>query len=197
MDKEIQRTFGEMRPPPLFRSIGPPGPSASRPPRRRLRSLFRRSRAAVLPTNTQPRQASVIHPFNDIQTGANVLPCPLTHNDFECNTVLNAQEFHPEANSNSRMHTALKSGVLADTLSLITTCPPQTQSRQEDRRRFPRLCPSPKSHGKSRGRRGRVVSPPPTSEEPTAESSVTMTDEQQKRRKRRRRRGVDCKRKRL
>lgn len=43
-----------LRPPPLFRSISPTGVSAGLPPHRRLRTIFRRSRA-VLPTDTRVR----------------------------------------------------------------------------------------------------------------------------------------------
>lgn len=94
MHKSIKRKVGISRPssslppPPLFRSIGPPGTtSASLPPHRRLRSMFCRSRA-VLPANTHPTEAS------DTQTGSTVM-CPLG-----CNDAL-SEDLHRRADARS------------------------------------------------------------------------------------------------
>ncbi|XP_044038414.1 uncharacterized protein LOC122869447 isoform X2 [Siniperca chuatsi] len=181
MHKSIERKAGisrpssSLRPPPLFRSIGPPGPSASLPPHRRLRSMFCRS-GAVLPANTHPTEASDTHTFTDIQSGnhAHTSTCPLG-----CNDAL-----QPEMDSDLRRRAAFRSGVFADTWSVVSACP-QTQSGQQDRQLFSHLCPSAGANGRNRGRQGRLVTPLQTSEAPAIKDK-----RQQKRRKRSYK--VDC-----
>lgn len=194
MDRSIQRKVGVSRPsstlqpPPLFRSIGPPGLSASLPPHRRLRSIFCRSRA-VLPADTHNIEASDIHTFTNILTGnhARTMMCPLGCNealseDIQPSTVLNALE--PEVDSDLHKRAVFRSGVFADTWSLVSVSA-QAQSGQQDRQLFSHLCPSARASGRNIGRQGRLVTPLQTSEDPTIKEK-----QQQKRRKRSYK--VDC-----
>lgn len=182
----ISRPSSVLRPPPLFRSIGPPGLSASLPPHRRLRSIFCRSRA-VLPTNTHPTEASDTHTFTDIQAGigARTIMSPLGCNDVlsedvRSSTVLKALQ--PEVDSHRRA--VFRSGGFADTWSTVSASP-QAQSERQDRQLFSHLCPSARASGGGRGRQGRSVTPLQTSEDPAIKEK-----QQQKRRKRSYK--VDC-----
>lgn len=179
MHKNIERKVGisrpssALRPPPLFRSIGPPGLSAGLPPHRRLRSLFCRSRA-VLPANTHSLEASDTHTFTDIQTGkhARTVLYPLACNDtlsedIQSCKVLNA--FQPDLHRGA----VFSSGGFADTSIVLAS--PQVQSGQL----FSPLCPSVRVSG-HRGRQGRWVTPLQTSEDP----AIKDKQQQQKRRKR-------------
>ncbi len=174
MQKSIERKAGisipssALRPPPLFRSIGPPGLSASLPPHRRLRSIFCRSRA-VLPANTHPIEASETHTFTDIQAGnrARTIKCPLGCNDvlsedIQSGTVLNALQ--SEVDSHRRA---------------------VFQAQRQDRQLFSHLSPSARASGRGRGRQGRSVTPLQTSEDPAIK-------EKQHQRRRKRSYKVDC-----
>ncbi|KAL7378106.1 hypothetical protein ABVT39_008494 [Epinephelus coioides] len=182
MHKNIERKVGisrpssVLRPPPLFRSIGPPGLSANLPPHRRLRSIFCRSRA-VLPANTHPTEASGTHTFNDIQTGhhARTLVCPLGCNDalsedIQSGTVLDA--FQPEVDSDLQRGAVFRPGGFPATW----LASPRVQ---QDRQLFSYLCPSAGAGGKDRGKQGRWVTPLQTSEDPAIKDK-----QRQKRRKR-------------
>lgn len=188
MHKSIERKVGipspspVLRPPPLFRSIGPPGLSASLPPHRRLRSIFCRSRA-VLPANTHPIEASDTHTFTDIQTGhhARTDICPLGCNDalsedIQSSTVLNALQ----PDSDLHKGAVFRSGGFANTWSIVSA-----STQVQDRQLFSHLCPSARANGSNRGRQGRWVTPLQTSEDPAIKEK-----QQQKRRKRRFK--VDC-----
>lgn len=179
----VSRPSSTLRPPTLFRSIGPPGHSASLPPHRRLRSIFCRSRA-VLPAHTHTTEASDIHTFTDIQTGnhACTILCPLGCNDvlsedIQCNTVLSALQ--PEVDSDLHRRAVFRSG---DTWSTESS---QAQRGQQDRQLFSHLCPSARASGRNRGRQGRLVTPLQTSED-----AAIKEKQQQKRRKRSYK--VDC-----
>lgn len=185
---EVLRPSSSLRPPPLFRSIGPPGLSASLPPHRRLRSIFCRSRA-VLPANTHTIEASDTHTFTDIQKGdhARVIMCPLGCSDvlsesIQSSMVLNALQ--PEADSFLHRRAEFKSGGFADPRSLLSASR-QAQSKQQDRQLFSHLCPSERGTGRNRGRQGRSVTPLQTSED-------AVIKERQQQKRRRRRYKVEC-----
>lgn len=168
MHKNIERKVGisrpssTLRPPPLFRSIGPPGLPASLPPHRRLRSIFCRSRA-VLPAHTHPAEASDTHTFTDILTGnhARTVVCPLEcddvfSEDVQPGTVLNALRPTEVAPQDLHRRAVFRSG---DTWS---TASPQDR---RDRQLLSHLCPSAAASGRNRGRQGRLVTPLQTSED--------------------------------
>lgn len=136
MKDGISGSSSSPQPPPLFRSIGPPGLSASLPPHRRLRSIFCRSRA-VLPANTHPIEASDTQAFTDIQTGnhAGTVISPLSRNDMF------SKDIRP--------------------WTLLNALQPEV-----DRQLFSHLCPSAQPSGRNRGRQGRMVTPLQTSEFP-------------------------------
>ncbi|XP_031690391.1 uncharacterized protein LOC116375907 [Oncorhynchus kisutch] len=168
-DVMLQRTGEEMRPsitlrpPPLFRSIGPSGLSASLPPHRRLRSIFRRSRA-VLPANTHAGKVSGTHTLQDLLSGThiNTLPHQLTPND-----VVSEKDVHINTDSETQTQpkrlmsahglTVLEppTGPLTDTLSFIVSA----KSRQQGGQPFFQLSPPLRTHIKGRARWGRAVSP--------------------------------------
>nr|XP_046187981.1 uncharacterized protein LOC124016451 [Oncorhynchus gorbuscha]XP_046187982.1 uncharacterized protein LOC124016451 [Oncorhynchus gorbuscha] len=168
-DVMLQRMGEEMRPsitlrpPPLFRSIGPSGLSASLPPHRRLRSIFRRSRA-VLPANTHAGKVSGTHTLQDLLSGThiNTLPHQLTHND-----VVSEKDVHINTDSETQTQpkrlmsahglTVLEppTGPLTDTLSFIVSA----ESRQQVGQPFSQLSPPLRTHIKGRARWGRAVSP--------------------------------------
>ncbi|KAK9535647.1 hypothetical protein VZT92_008017 [Zoarces viviparus] len=160
---EISRPSLALRPPPLFRSIGPPGPSAGLPPHRRLRSIFCRSRA-VLPANVHPIEASDAHAFTNIQTGnhAGTIVRPLSE-DTKSGTALIAHQ--PEVDSDLHTGAVFRSGVLAATRSSASAST-QVQSEQQDRQLCSHLCPTTRANGRNKGRQGRWVTPPQTSEDP-------------------------------
>ncbi|KAM9473662.1 uncharacterized protein ACWYII_008331 [Salvelinus alpinus] len=165
-DVMLQRTGEEMRPsitlrpPPLFRSIGL---SASLPPHRRLRSIFRRSRA-VLPANTHAGAVSGTHTLQDLLSGThiNTLPHQLTHND-----VVSEKDVHINTDSETQTQpkrlmsahglTVLEppTGPLTDTLSFIVGA----ESRQQGGQPFSQDSPPLRTHIKGRARWGRAVSP--------------------------------------
>ncbi|XP_064842586.1 uncharacterized protein LOC135554297 [Oncorhynchus masou masou] len=168
-DVMLQRTGEEMRPsitlrpPPLFRSIGPSGLSASLPPHRRLRSIFRRSRV-VLPANTHTGKVSGTHTLQDLLSGThiNTLPHQLTPNDvvsekdIHINTDSETQT-QPKRLMNTHGLTVLEppTGPLTDTLSFIVSA----ESRQLGGQPFSQLSPPIRTHIKGRARWGRAVSP--------------------------------------
>ncbi|XP_055753845.1 uncharacterized protein LOC129833340 [Salvelinus fontinalis] len=165
-DVMLQRTGEEMRPsitlrpPPLFRSIGL---SASLPPHRRLRSIFRRSRA-VLPANTHAGAVSGTHTLQDLLSGThiNTLPHQLTHND-----VVSEKDVHINTDSETQTQTKRlmsahgltvlepPTGPLTDTLSFIVGA----ESRQQGGQPFSQDSPPLRTHIKGRARWGRAVSP--------------------------------------
>lgn len=163
----VLRPSSNLQPPPLFRSIGPPGLSASLPPHRRLRSIFCRSRA-VVPANKHIIEASDARTFTDIETGdhAGTIMRPL-----DCIDVL----------SNSFLHRRpeFKSGVFAEPWPLLSASH-QAQSRQL----FSHICPSERSCGRNKGRQCRLVTPLQTSEDGVIK--------EQQRQRRRRRYKVEC-----
>lgn len=179
----ISRPSLVLRPPPLFRSIGPPGLSAGLPPHRRLRSIFCRSRA-VLPADAHPIEASDALPFMDIQTGdhTDTIVRPLSE-DLKSSTALYALQ--PEVDSDLHTGAVFGSGGFAASRSTASAST-QVQSEQQDTQLFSHLCPPTKATGRNRGRQGRRVTPPPTSEDPAIKEK-----RQQKGRKRSFR--VDCK----
>ncbi|XP_024246474.1 uncharacterized protein LOC112226305 [Oncorhynchus tshawytscha] len=168
-DVMLQRMGEEMRPsitlrpPPLFRSIGPSGLSASLPPHRRLRSIFRRSRV-VLPANTHAGKVSGTHTLQDLLSGThiNTLPHQLTPND-----VVSEKDVHINTDSETQTQpkrlmsahglTVLEppTGPLTDTLSFIVSA----ESRQQGGQPFSQLSPPLRTHIKGRARWGRAVSP--------------------------------------
>lgn len=173
MKAGISRSSSSLRPPPLFRSIGPPGLSASLPPHRRLRSLFCRSRV-VLPANTHPIEASDTRVFSDIQTGnhAGIIMSPLGCNDMF------SEDIQPEVDSDLHSRAVFRSRFFANTGSIVSTSS-QAQCGQKDRQLFSHLCPSAQPSGRNKGRQDRMVTPLQTSEDP-----VMKEKQQQKRRKR-------------
>ncbi|KAM7386317.1 hypothetical protein PAMA_009107 [Pampus argenteus] len=192
MDKSTQRKVGVMRPssslrpPPLFRSIGLSGLSASLPPHQRLRSIFCRSRE-VLPANTHTIEALDTHTFTDIQTDnhARKITCSLGCSDvlsesIHSSTVLNAQQ--PETDSYLHRRAVFKSGVLSEPWSLLSV-----NREAQDRQLFSHLCPSERATGRNRGRQGRLVTPLQTSED-----AVINQRQQQQQKRRKRIYKVDC-----
>lgn len=172
MDKSVQRKVSTLRPPPLFRSIGPSGLSASLPPHRRLRSIFCRSRA-VQPANTHSFEASDSHTFTDIQgdNHARAVMCPLDQRE------LISEDIQPSsADSDVLRRTLFGSTVSAN---------PQAQIRLHNRPLFSHLCPSARASEKTRGREGRLVTSLQTSDDPPVK-------DKQQRKRRKRSYKVDC-----
>lgn len=186
MDNSVQRTVGAsrpppvLRPPPLFRSIGPPGLPAGVPPHRRLRSMFCRSRA-VLPANTHVVGDSDVRTFTDILTGnhAPTIMCPLGCNDALSEDIRRgtmSAALEPAVDSDLQSGAAVfRSGFFADRVS------PRAHNVRQDRQLFSHVCPSARVNV----RQGSGVTPLQTSEEPAIKER-----QHQKRRKRSYR--VDC-----
>lgn len=176
MDKSTEMKVGPSRrssalqPPPLFRSIGPPGLLASLPPHRRLRSLFCRSRA-VLPANARTTEAS--NTFTDIHAAHHAHMCSL-----HCSDGLLEDVQSSTVESDSQRRAVLKSGVFTHTWGLVSKCP-RVQSKQPDTELFSDLRPSATINETLRGREARLVAPLQTSEDPAIKEK-----QQQKRRKR-------------
>lgn len=165
-----------LRPPSLFRSIGLSGLSASMPPHRRLRSIFCRSRA-VLPTNSHNIETSDLHTFTDILTNTHALS-----QEIRPNTMLNVLK--PEVDSDLHRRAVFRSGVFADTLSLVSANPnPKSQSGQQNRQLFSHCCPTARASVRNTGRQGRLVTPIQTSDDPVIKA---------KQQKRKRSYKVDC-----
>ncbi|XP_041736348.2 uncharacterized protein LOC121569443 [Coregonus clupeaformis] len=197
-DVMLQRTGEEirpsvtLRPPPLFRSIGSSGLSASLPPHRRLRSIFRRSRA-VLPANTHAGEVSGTHTLQDLLSGThiNALPHPLTHND-----VVSEKDVHintvSETQTQPKRHglTVLEppTGPLKDTLSFIISA----ESRQQGGQPFSQISPPLRTDIKGMARWDRAEAPLKMREDLGTGEGGLKEKQKVKRRKRRRRR-VDCK----
>ena len=190
MHKSIESKVGtgrpspsSLRPPPLFRSIGPPGSSAGLPPHRRLRSLFCRSRA-VLPADTHPTELSDTRIFTNIQTDSHArrIMCPLGFTDALSEDITVLNELQHGVDSDLQGRAVFRSGLFAGTAQESL----QVQYGQQGRQLFSHICPSARSSGRSRGRQGRLVTPLQTSEDPAA----FKEKQRQKRRKRSYR--VDC-----
>lgn len=177
-----------LRPPPLFRSIGLSGLSASLPPHRRLRSVFCRSRA-VLPVHTHTTGAAETHNHVHKPPSAPLGLDDVLSADAQINPALNAQQ--TGANSDLHSHAVLKAGLHTDTLSLIAASP-LALSKQEDSQLCSPLSPPAVTHCKNRGRSVRVVSPLQTSEHSGSGSLKEMREKQQGKRKKRSRK-VGCK----
>lgn len=193
MHKSIESKVGtgrpsssSLRPPPLFRSIGPPGSSASLPPHRRLRSLFCRSRA-VLPADTRPTEVSDTCIFTNIQADshARTIMCPLGCTDALSEDVTVLNELQHGVDSDLHRRAVFRSGLFAGTRTAAQGSL-QVQCGQQDRQLFSHIFPSAQSNGRNRGRQGRLVTPLQTSEDPAA----IKEKQQQKRRKRSYK--VDC-----
>lgn len=172
MDKSIQRKVSSLRPPPLFRRIGPSGLSASLPPHRRLRSIFCRSRA-VQPANTHAFEPSDTHNFTDRQTDnhAHTIMCP-----HGCHDLIS--EDIQSSTADSDLHRKAVFG------SKVSANPPE-QIRQHDRQLLSHLCSAERARGRNTGRGGRLVTPLQTSEVPA------IKDKQQQKRAKRSYK-VDC-----
>lgn len=167
----LSRSSSSLRPPLLFRSLGPPEFSASLPPHRRLRSLFYRSRA-VLPTNTLSFEAPDTHTFTDFTLRCN----DSLSEDDQVGAV--STELQPEVDPSQHSKAVFSSGC-------VSQCP-QAPSLRRGRQQLSHFCPSVQPSGRSRGRQGTLVSPLQSSEHPA------IQEKQQQKRKKKRGYKVDC-----
>lgn len=135
MDKGASKRAGltgassDLRPPPLFRSIGPPGLLACLPPHRRLRFILYRSRA-VLPARSESSDAQTVTVLQTASCAHTDL-CLLDRTDPLSGSSAALDALKPEMASDLHRRTVSGSGALTGLNPLILESP-QTQIKRQD-----------------------------------------------------------------